>query len=406
MTSDGYQGQAVKLLNATQKAYAVAFFFLPLSKALLFIALAIGFMLFVAGGGFTRALRAWRSLPWVWPAAMLAALPALSLLIHPASSKLVIHSEASYYWLIALMVFLAASQLPILPWLRALLAGILVGFLYAQLPYKGWWPLDPPSLIANYILYSQFLAIGVVLLSILYKYETSKGMRAAYAAGMALFFFGLTSGMGRTGMWVVLVLLPFIITNLFARQHRGKAALLCVLASVALLMAPTVQKRIHDAASDMQLLQQNVTQTSLGYRLEMWKTAWGVFRAHPLLGGGAAGFEAAWSSQPRGDEAKAFVEPHNAFLFYASFYGIFGLLALLWLYAALLLTGWRQRQRFEGRIVFAFALVLVLCSFTNTVFMGSVSRAWVMLFLGLQGALLYHAPAPLRAAGTVKASTA
>jgi hypothetical protein len=37
-----------------------------------------------------------------------------------------------------------------------------------------------------------------------------------------------------------------------------------------------------------------------------------------------------------------------------------------------------------------------LCSFTNTVFMGSVSRAWVMLFLGLQGALLYTArqPAP------------
>ena len=53
MTSDGYQGQAVKLLNATQKAYAVAFFFLPLSKALLFISLAIGFILFVAGGGFT-----------------------------------------------------------------------------------------------------------------------------------------------------------------------------------------------------------------------------------------------------------------------------------------------------------------------------------------------------------------
>ncbi|KQV47718.1 O-antigen ligase [Duganella sp. Root336D2] len=397
MTLDGAQGQPVKLLNATQKAYALAFFFLPLSKALLFISLAIAFMLFVAGGGFARALRSWRTLPWTVPAAILAILPGLSLLIHPASTRLIVHSEASYYWIIAVMTFLAASQMRILPWLRALVGGIFIGFLYAQLPYKAWWPLDPPSLIANYILYSQFLAIGVVMLSILFKYETNKGIRTAYAAAMALFFIGLTSGMGRTGMWVVLVLLPFIITNLFAKQNRAKAALLCVAACAALLMAPTVQKRIKDAASDVQLLQQNVTQTSLGYRMEMWKTAWGVFRAHPMLGGGAAGFEDAWSRQPRAEEAKAFVEPHNAFLFYASFYGIFGLLALVWLYAALLLTGWRRRQSLEGRIVLAFALVLVLCSFTNTVFMGSVSRAWVMLFLGLQGALLCTSAQPATA---------
>jgi len=397
MTSDGYQGQAVKLLDATQKAYAVAFFFLPLSKAFLFISLAIALILHVAGGGFTKALRHWRPLPWAMPAAILAALPVLSLLVHPASSKLVVHSEASYYWIIAIMTFLAASQMRILLWLRALLCGILVGFLYAQLPYKGWWPLDPPSLIANYILYSQFLAIGVVLLSILFKYESSKAIRALYGAGMALFFFGLSSGMGRTGMWVVLVLLPFIITNLFAKQNRMKAAVLCIAACAALLMAPTVQKRIKDAVSDVQLLQHNVTQTSLGYRMEMWKTAWGVFRAHPVLGGGAAGFESAWASQPRGEEAKAFVEPHNAFLFYASFYGVFGLAALLWLYGALLATGWKQRQSFEGRVILAFALVLVLCSFTNTVFMGSVSRAWVMLFLGLQGALLLPSPVPVAA---------
>lgn len=405
MTSEGFQGQPVKLLNATQKAYAAAFFFLPLSKALLFIALGIAIILFAAGGGFSHAARSWRSLPWAKPAAILALLPVLSLLIHPAGHKPFSQLENCYYWVIAVMTFLAASQVRVLPWMRALLCGIFVGFCYAQLPYKGWWPLDPPSLIANYILYSQFLAIGVVLLSILYKFESSKGIRAAYAAGIALFFFGLSAGMGRTGMWVVLVLLPFIITNLFAKQNRAKAALLCVAASVALLMAPNVQKRIRDAASDVQLMQHNVTQTSLGYRLEMWKTAWEVFRAHPLVGGGPTGFETAWTSQSRGDEAKSFVEPHNAFLFYASFYGIFGLLALLWLYGALLWTGWQQRRSFEGRIVFAFALVLVLCSFTNTVFMGAVSRSWVMMFIGLQGALLYAASAPA-AARKLKATTA
>jgi O-antigen ligase len=398
MRSDGYQGQSVKLLNAAQSTYAAAFFFLPLSKAFLFILLALGFLLFAAGGGFSKAVRGWRSLPWTWPALVLAALPLVSLLIHPTSQKPLTNLD----WLIAPMTFLVASQMRVLPWIRALLLGTFVGFCYAQLPYKGWWPLDPPSLIANYILYSQFLAIGVVLLSILYKFEANKGLRALYAVGMALFFAGLASGMGRTGMWVVLALLPFIITNLFAKQNRAKAALLCSIAAMALLMAPTVQKRIKDAVSDIQLLQQNVTQTSLGYRAEMWKTAWGVFRDHPLVGGGQAGFEQAWASQPRGEAAKAFVEPHNAFLFYASFYGVFGLLALLWLYAALLRTGWRQRQSFEGRIVFAFALMLVLCSFTNTVFMGSVSRAWVMMFLGLQGALLYSAcqpaPAPQRKA--------
>ena len=401
MTSGAAGQPPVKLQKATEIAFGAAFFFLPLSKALLFISLAIALLLFVASGGFMRALRCWRTLPWTVPAALLAALPLLSLAIHPHVDKPWSHLETSYYWLFALLTFLAASQMPILQWMRALLCGVFLTFCYVQLPMKAWWPLDPPSATANYILYSQFLAIGVLLLSILYKFDSSRRNRGLYVAGMICFFIGVAlgmefagiegrNGMGRTGMVVVLLLLPFIITNIFTIQNRAKAALACVLVSVALLMTPTVQMRIKDGANDMQLLQHNVTQTSLGYRTEMWKTAWGVFRSHPLLGAGPAGFERAWNSVPRDGAAKAFVEPHNAFLYYASSYGMLGLGALLCLYAAMLWTGWRQRQTMAGSIVLAFALVLVLSSFTNTIFMGAVSRAWLMLFVGLQGALLYR----------------
>jgi O-antigen ligase len=88
------------------------------------------------------------------------------------------------------------------------------------------------------------------------------------------------------------------------------------------------------------------------------------------------------------------VEPHNAYLFFATSYGLIGLIALIWLYAALLWTGWRHRHSLEGGIVFAFAVICIVGSLTNTMFMGTVSHLWMILFIGLQGGLLYPRSLP------------
>lgn len=386
----GELGRFVNLRSVTDKAFGAAFFFLPISKPLLYLSLLAAFFLFTVSGDIAKALRNWRNLPWTIPALVLALLPLSWTLMHGNGNLQFSKLQLSYYWLFAFMTFFAASQIRVVPWMHAFLGGVFGVWCYTQLVAIGWWPFKhAPSASANHILYSYFLALAIVLSSVLYKHADSPSKRLAYLTGMVLFFFGLMTGNGRTGMLIVVILLPYILLNIFRKRNVAKVTLGCLVAVLMLMMSSTVQVRINQAVQDIALFRQDVTQTSLGYRFQMWETAWEVFRENPLLGAGPRGFQEAWADKASDEPVIPFREPHNAFLFYASSYGVIGLLSLIWLYVALLWTGWRQRHSLAGGIVFSFAAVVVLSSFTNTVFMGAVNLACVMLFIGLQGGLLY-----------------
>lgn len=386
----------MNLYNKSEKFFWAAFFFLPLSKPLMFVALFVACALFAGGGGLARARQSWRTLPWTIPAAILAILPALSLLIHSAPQSNLEHLNLAYFWLIALIVFCASSQMPVLPWVRSFLLGVGVLFVYAQLERHGWLRLrSAPAGYGNYILYSQFLALALALLAILYRQTARRDARLGCLVAMTLLFLELATSQSRTGMLAILLLLPFIFHKIFGAKNYGKVLAACLVAGALLAASPVVQQRARTALSDLQKLEQNVSETSLGYRVAMWRTGLDVLRAHPLLGGGFAAFQAEWNKVPRAADARAFVEPHNAFVFFAAAYGLVGLAALVWLYAALLWTGWRARASHAGGITLAFAVICVTGSFTNTMFTGAASRALIMLFIGLQGALLY-APPPAR----------
>lgn len=384
-----HQRQFVQLRSATNKAFGAVFFFLPVSKPLMYFSLLAAFLLFIASGDFVKAVKNWRNLPWTTPAIVLALLPLIWSLMPGNGDLQFTNLQLSYYWLFAFLVFLASSQMSIVPWMHAFLGGVFVVLCYTQLTARGWWPFKhAPSASANYILYSQFLAAAIVLLSVLYKHADCRRKKIVYLTGMGLFFLGVASGYGRTGLLIVVILLPYIFLNIFRVPSIFKVIIGCLVASFVLAMSPAVQTRINHAVQDVALFRQEVTETSLGYRFEMWETAWEVFRRNPVFGASPAGFRAAWTNKISDEDAKDFREPHNAFLFYASSYGGIGLASLIWLYLALLWTGWRQRHSLEGSIVFAFAVIAVLSSFTNTIFMGAVSLAWLMLFIGLQGGLL------------------
>jgi O-antigen ligase len=387
----------MKFRIASENAFCAAFFFLPVSKPLMFLSLGTAFLLFMASGGLANIRQSWQTFPWVMPALILSALPWVALLVHSdPHQQSESHLHLGYYWLMAFMVFLVSSQMSIVPWMRAFLWGTFAVFCYSQLNQNGLLQFNSvPSALNNTIMFSQFLALGIALLSILYKHENKWRVKTFYLTGMAVFFWGVAAGSGRTGMLTVLILLPWIFSNIFGREYRRKVLIGCLIAGALLAMSPMVQHRIGQAVNDLQSLEKNVTETSIGYRFEMWGTAWDIFRAHPILGEGPSAFKNEWNKQPQSDNAKAFVEPHNAFFFYASSYGFIGLAALIWLYAALLWTGWTHRYSLEGGICFAFAVVCIAGSFTNTMFAGTVSRSLVMLFIGLQGSLLYAASKPI-----------
>ena len=395
----------MKLRLASEKAFLAVFFFLPISKPLMFIAFCVASILFIASGNMTKVRQSWHTLPWMIPGLILSVLPLLSLLIHSEPKQNFQYFNLSYFWLIALVIFLASSQISITPWIRAFLCGTFIALCYSKLNQYGWVELpSAPLALGNLILFSQFLALGILLFSILYRHERKRHMKALYLSGIAIFFWGLTENGSRSGMLSVLIFLPFIFYSIFGRKNRGKMFAGCLVVILLMALSPKVQQRVNAAVSDLQQFENKITNTSIGYRFEMWRTAWEIFRAHPILGAGPSAFTKEWNKTPQTKEAMVFVEPHNAFAFFASSYGLIGLFTLIWLYTALLWTGWTHRQTFEGSIIFVFAVIFVVGSFTNTMFTGAVSRALIMLFIGLQGSLLATSNSVLQRQKAVTAS--
>src|SRR4051794_13934565 len=114
MKSVDYQKPSEKLHRATDLAFYSAFFFLPISKPALFVSLALAFSLFFASGGFAAAWRSQRMQPWMVPAAILGALPVLSLALHKNLPQGIANLNLAYYWLFAVLTFFVASRHDIL----------------------------------------------------------------------------------------------------------------------------------------------------------------------------------------------------------------------------------------------------------------------------------------------------
>jgi len=377
--------------DATNKAFCATFFLLPISKPLTFVSLTAALLLFLASGELRKALPALRKMPWMIPALVLAAVPVLALPFHGQTERP--HDlDLSHCWVIAFATALAASRMSIQPWLRAFIIGVAAVACYSALSAALTFVMESrPASQGNYILYSQFLAIGIGLCAVLFHHERQRWWRMFYIAAAVAFFFNLTFSRGRSGMLALLALMPLVFARFLPSIGWGKILAACIVAVALMAMSPVTQERVEAAVQNLKMYRLDQARTSIGYRFEMWQTAWDVYLRHPVIGAGPEGFSGVWKRDlPRhGIEAKGFVEPHNAFLFYAARYGTLGLAPLIWLYGCMLWAGWRARHSMEGGVVLAFAIVCILGSLTNTMFMGAASRTWMMLFIGLQGALLH-----------------
>jgi len=392
----------MNLRPATSYAFGAAFFCLPLSKPLTLISLGLGALLFItalasgaaAGARSAAGPRTRRPPAWAVAAAVLAALPVLSLFVHDDGLANAEYLALAYYWLLALLVHEASRRMPIEGWLVAFVSGTLLVFAYTQLRLLGWQPPgSEPSALRNAILYSQFLLAGILVCALLHRATTRRGTRIACWVAIGLLAFGLATGTGQgpaggtrlSGALTLLALMPLLAACLVPIRHARAVVAACVLGGAALLATPPVQTRIGQVVNDVEQWQQANPRTSLGYRLEMWRTAGELVGEHPVAGSGPKAFQRAWAARFPAQEER-FDEPHSAYLFYAAAYGLPGLAALICLFGALLYRGWRHLPTLAGGLTFGFAVFCVLAGLANTLFVGTTSALMLMLFIGLQGA--------------------
>ncbi len=133
--------------------------------------------------------------------------------------------------------------------------------------------------------------------------------------------------------------------------------------------------------------------TSVGARLEMWKGAGMIFRDHPIMGVGPAGYEPALAELVRDGHVRKGAErhdhPHNEYLAVAVSRGALGLMALVLLLGVPGLLFWRAgRSLSPDAAAFAFAGLLMVAAFAvyglaNTLSVRTFYITWYTMSVSL-----------------------
>lgn len=186
------------------------------------------------------------------------------------------------------------------------------------------------------------------IVSLIYAKHTQD--RALVLVSMISIILGLSATLlaGARGAWV---LLPLIIACLFYYYRsyfsfRSKAIAIFSIAAVVLFSYPTIEPRISSMISDIHEYQNNDSQTSSGFRLEMWKSATYSALDKPIFGQGFEGVKEAKKEQvKKGLVDKSvlnYKRAHNQFFEELQTKGLIGLAAILAFFGVPLYFLWKK----------------------------------------------------------------
>lgn len=198
------------------------------------------------------------------------------------------------------------------------------------------------------------------------------------------------------GAWLALPVFMMIAFAL-ARNLRLRHRLVFFVAALVLLsssypLSRAIQNRIDQAVTDVShYLDATDRDTSLGIRLQLWRSSWLLFKESPVFGIGPEQFPRALQQLAARHEisaaAAAHPHSHNELLFHMTILGIPGLLAILSLYLVPGFYFFREitHPDLRTRTVAAMGLALVLGFFifglTDVMFFWTVSHTFYVIVL-------------------------
>ena len=225
----------------------------------------------------------------------------------------------------------------------AMILTLILGYLkvFAHLPIGLKYTMG--AVFKSHIKTSYFMAIAAFILSI-YALHTPAHRWWASLLVLAMIYYLFFLSVGRIGHISLLVLM------LYMAWHRWRIKGLWVgLVGIFLLLAlmytqsEVFSNRINLLKQDWVFYQEgNLESSSLGSRIEFYKTSLAVFAEHPWIGIGTGGFEKAYELYHSGHNILLTDNPHNQYLKAMVELGILGLFSLMalfylqWRYSGLL----------------------------------------------------------------------
>jgi O-antigen ligase len=252
---------------------------------------------------------------------------------------------------------------------------------------------DNPTVFKNYLTHNVFMAYGVLLFVVLAWRAQSVRARWLWAVAAGLASFNVLFMVhGRTGY---LILAALVMVTLFARLRWRGLALAAVLVGLVFaggfMLSQTFNQRVRLLVTETQRWDPSkATSTSVGTRLQFYRTTLEIIRRHPLIGVGTGGFPKVYAGTVVGTELNLARNPHNQYLLTTAELGIIGLAVLLFFFYCHARAGSRLPDA-EDRLLARGLLVLMLIgSLFNSLLL---DHAEGVFFTWLTGLLLAGLPA-------------
>ena len=226
------------------------------------------------------------------------------------------------------------------------IAGILVLDVIGFLTYFGivgqrkfFLPIYP--LHVHHIWFANINAVGLYAAISFFlpgQGNHRSGRKALFAAFLPLSALSILFSTSRTA-WLGLIVTGLILTYLYSGKKRifflvlGSFAVLCVL---SYLFIPLVQDRVNIGITDIAQYAEGNKETSMGWRILMWKASLTMFLSNPLFGIGTGDYVVTMhryiESGAYPSSLFQFNQPHNMYLFTLATNGLLGLAVLLYLF--------------------------------------------------------------------------
>ena len=344
--------------DACARACAIALgFSIPISVAVDNILLALLLLSWLASGGFREKFAVVRANPVALAALLLFGLLTLGLVygIRNPGDGLRYWGKYSDLLFVPLFVTLFRTNQMREDGLRALGGALILSLIVSFIAHTGLLfdnPLVPPNStdapvgFKYSITHSLLMVLGAFIFVLIARHTTSRATRAALI-GLALIAACnvLFIVFSRTGY----VLLAALILYFFITQFRWRG--LIVAATLGVLMfggayygSDMFQQRTNRAVSEMRdWTPDSPSTSSIGMRMEFYRSSLNIVREHPLFGAGTGSFPAAYAATVAGKHMEETANPHNEYLLIAIQIGLVGVACLVGLFS----LQWRLAARLD-----------------------------------------------------------
>jgi O-antigen ligase len=368
---------------------AASLFSIPLSSSLKSIFIAVSLILIICSPTYRQDLVTVLRKPWCVATLLLFVVSVIAVLWSPATPKEQWAGISKYSKLLYLPILVAGFRDPKAQrWgLYGFLMAMSVTFVVSLMASWEWIPLpdnkEVGGMFRNHIMTGYMMAFAAYLSVFLFLKNHGKA-RFLYVVLTIVFSYHVWFiNNGRTGYVVYVLLMGLLMVQFFSWRHAVLGTLFSsVLLIVSYHYSPVMQTAIRAAISDCQRYTNNEKDTSIGYRLQFHHYAHDLFKRHPIIGNGTAGFMHLFHDEnPIPTWGERLLEPHSQYWLVASEFGVLGLLSLASFFSVLLLSSWRLQQ--SRPIALAVLLPFIAGNVSDSLLFYSGTGYFFIMFMAL-----------------------